>query len=258
MIISPATIHVVKSIASVPKTASHMLQGSMSVTTIAPPHAVFAVRSDTPATCSNGMRPSRTSETPSMTGVAVPELRPENISAEPSKIATPASTSRRRRRPVAGSGRFRIAVETFMTLTRHAETATTTSVSSIPSAKAMARLRGATANSIWRPSSSSAAANALAITVTMPSATSAPSSAPTSAASEVVRDSFEREHLDEVPAPRTDRPRDAELSAPLGGEHHEDQEDEEDSGRDRERAEGREEGHERVAGRRRRLRSRRP
>ena len=99
-----------------------MFQGSMSVTTIAPPHAVFAMRSDTPATCSNGMRPSRTSETPSMTGVAVPELCPENVSAAPSKIATPASRSRRRRRPVAGSGRFRIAVETFITLTRHAET----------------------------------------------------------------------------------------------------------------------------------------
>ena len=51
-----------------------------------------------------------------------------------------------------------------------------------------------------------------------------------------------------MPAARTDRPRDSELSAPLRGEHHKDQEDEKDSGRDRERAEGGEEGHERVSG----------
>ena len=161
---------------------------------------------------------------------------------------TVASTSLRRRRPVGGSGRFRIAVETFITLTRHAETATTTRVSSIPSANAMTRLRGETANSIWNPSSASAAANALAITVTIASATSAPSSAPTSAASEVVRDALEGEHLDEMPAPRADRACDAELGTPLGGEHHEDQEDQEDARGDRERAERREEGHERVPG----------
>ena len=154
----------------------------MSVTTIAPPQSVFATRSGTPATCSSGINPSRTSETPNMTGVAVPELVPENVSSEPSRIATDPSTIRRRRRPVGGSGRLRIAVETFMTLTRHAETATTTRVSNIPRAKAMARLRGVTANWIRRPSSSSAAAKALAITVTMPNATSAPSSAPTRAA----------------------------------------------------------------------------
>ncbi len=55
MIISPATIQVEKSIASVPKTASQRFQGSMSDTTIAPPHAVYAMRSDTPATCSSGI-----------------------------------------------------------------------------------------------------------------------------------------------------------------------------------------------------------
>ena len=48
------------------------------------------------------------------------------------RIATDASTRRRRRSLVGGSGRLRIAVETFITLTRQAETATTARVSSIP------------------------------------------------------------------------------------------------------------------------------
>ena len=50
-----------------------------------------------------------------------------------------------------------------------------------------------------------------------------------------------------MPAPRADRPRDAELAPPLRGEHDEDEEDEEDPGGDREGAERREEGHEGVA-----------
>ena len=154
----------------------------MSRTTIAPPHVVYAIRSETRATCNRGTRPRSTSDTPSITGVAVPELVPETIKRAPNTIVTVASTNLRRRRPVGGSGRFRIAVDTFITLTRQAETATTTSVSSIPRANAMTRLRGETANSIWNPSSASAAANALAMTVTMASATSAPSSAPTNAA----------------------------------------------------------------------------
>ena len=85
--------------------------------------------------------------------------------------------------------------------------------------------------------------------MTIPSATSAPSSGADGGRQEVVRDPLEREHLDEMPAARADRARDAELSSPLGGEHHEDQEDQEDARGDRERAERREEGHERVSGR---------
>ena len=45
-------------------------------------------------------------------------------------------------------------------------------------------------------------------------------------------------------ASRADRARDAELATSLGGEHDEDQEDEQDAGSDRERAERREQGHE--------------
>ena len=62
----------------------------------------------------------------------------------------------------------------------------------------------------------------------------APSSAPTHGGDEVVGDPLEREHLDEVPPARADRARDAELAAPLGGEHDEDQEDQQDAGGDRE------------------------
>ena len=82
----------------------------------------------------------------------------------------------------AAPGRLRIAVEIVIKLTRHAETATTSSVSRTPRAKAIKRLRAETAYWIWRPASASAAPNALAITRTIPNATTAPSSAPTSAA----------------------------------------------------------------------------
>ncbi len=64
---------------------------------------------------------------------------------------------------------------------------------------------------------------------------------------EVVRRALEDEHLDQVSALGPDRACDAELRAALGGEHDEDQEDEEDARRDREGAEHREEGHEDVA-----------
>ena len=60
------------------------------------------------------------------------------------------STARIQRRlffELGGSGRLRIAVEIVITLTRQAETATTTSVSSTPMAKATTRLRHATAYS---------------------------------------------------------------------------------------------------------------
>ena len=49
-------------------------------------------------------------------------------------------------------------------------------------------------------------------------------------------------------ASRADRARDPELASPLGCEHDEDEEDKEDAGGDRERAERREDGHERRAG----------
>ena len=63
-----------------------------------------------------------------------------------------------------GSGRFLIAVAMVIVLTRQAENATTTSVSSTPSAKAISRLRHVNANSICRPASSFSAENAFAIT----------------------------------------------------------------------------------------------
>ena len=64
---------------------------------------------------------------------------------------------------------------------------------------------------------------------------------------EVVRDSLEREGLDEVAATGADRAGDPELAPALGRQHDEDEEDEEDAGGDGERAEGGEEGHEGAA-----------
>ena len=69
----------------------------------------------------------------------------------------------------------------FIRLTRQAEKATTTSVSSTPIAYATTRLGGLTAYAIVELARRSA--NALAITSTIPYATAMPTSAPTAAAS---------------------------------------------------------------------------
>ena len=121
-----------------------------------------------------------TRQTPSISGVADPPAAPLMVSRTPNAIATSASTSLRRRCGTGGSGRFRIAAEIVITLTRHAENATTSSVSNPPIAKAMKRLRQDTKYAISMPLSS--VPNALAMTSTMPYAIAAPSSAPTAAA----------------------------------------------------------------------------
>jgi hypothetical protein len=64
---------------------------------------------------------------------------------------------------------------------------------------------------------------------------------------EVVGHAFEQERLDEVAATRPHRTCDSQLAAPFGGEHDEDEEDQEDPCGNRERSEGREHGHERSA-----------
>jgi hypothetical protein len=63
---------------------------------------------------------------------------------------------------------------------------------------------------------------------------------------EVVRQPLEDEHLHEVLAPGSDRARDPQLRATLGGEGHEDQEDQQHPGDDREAAERREDRDEDV------------
>ena len=69
---------------------------------------------------------------------------------------------------------------------------------------------------------------------------------------------FGDELLDELAALGADRPRHAHLGAALGGEHREDQDDQQDAGRDREEAEDQEDAGEdaRRSARRRRRRQR--
>ena len=119
---------------------------------------------------------------PSMSAVAEAEPAPLAVRRAPRPIPVSARTSCRRRCGTCGSGRLRIAVEIVITLTRQAEKATTSSVSSPPIAKATKRLRNVTAYCTWSPASSSAAPNALAIPSTIAYATSAPRIAPTAAA----------------------------------------------------------------------------
>ena len=85
------------------------------------------------------------SRTPNPSVTASLAAAPETASNAPA--ATPRRpTSQRRRRAfcAGGSGRLRIAVTMFIRLTRHAEKATTASVSSTPIAYAMRMLAGLT------------------------------------------------------------------------------------------------------------------
>ena len=140
------------------------------------------MRAGVPSASRIGTRPTSTTHTPTMIGVAAALDEPCRVSSAPSPIVMPPSSHRRRRFGVDGSGRLRIAVEIVIALTRHAAKATTTSVRSTPSAKAMPRLRPVTAYRSRSPASASAAPNASAMTITIPYATTAPSSAPTAAA----------------------------------------------------------------------------
>ena len=164
--IRPATIHVEKSIESGPKTDSQTLQGSIQSTTLTIPATVYASRSGIPTRRANGTRLSTISEMPSISGVA--ELPAVRARSRPSAMPSPPSTTLRRRRTTGGSGTLRIAAAIVMTLTRHAEKATTISVSSTPSEKAIRRLCHVKANCTCRPASSSSAPNACAIRKTMP------------------------------------------------------------------------------------------
>ena len=197
----------------------------------------------------NGTRLTITSDTPSMSGVAAFPRAPTHEQRAPSARPTPPSTSqRRRRRTTGGSGRFRIAVEIVIMLTRQAENATTTSVSSTPSANAISRLR-------QRDGVLDLEARVRVLRAERPRhhehhpvRDDRAEQRPDGRGDEVVRGALEHEHLAQVAAPRADRAGDAELAAPLGGEHHEDEEDQQDPGGDRERAERREERHERASG----------
>ena len=83
----------------------------------------------------------RTSETPSMSGVAASRLAPlDGQEQRPNAIRSARGPAFADGAATGGSGRFRIAVEIVITLTRQAEKATTSSVSSPPIAKATNRL----------------------------------------------------------------------------------------------------------------------
>ena len=123
-----------KSIASGPKIVSRTLQGIIRKATSAIPQDVNAIRSGTPRTRSSGTRLTTVSETPRRIGVALDEEAPETTRSAASVRPASATTRRRRRLGSLGSGRFRMAVEIVITLTRHAEMATTTRVMSTPSA----------------------------------------------------------------------------------------------------------------------------
>ena len=138
-----------------------------------------------------------------------------------------------------------MAAAIVITLTRHADTATTSNVRRSPIANATTRLRQETANSICSPSSASPAAEGLRHDEHHSEGEDRTEQRPDRGREKVVGGTLEREHLDEVATASADRTCDAELTAPLGREHDEDEEDQQDPGRDREHAEGGEEGCER-------------
>ena len=112
---------------------SQVLIGSTNQSTSARPAPVWTARSGTPSACRSGTSPRITSETPRPSVTASFAPTPDTASAAPKSTPSAPNTRRRRRRFCSGgSGRLRIAVTMFMRLTRQAEKATTTSVSSTP------------------------------------------------------------------------------------------------------------------------------
>ena len=133
-IMSPAAIQVEKFIESGPSACSQSSHGSRRSHDTVRPQVVNAIRSETPSARSTGTRLTIISETPIIAGVAASPVTPDRVSSPPKASPTAARASRRRRRGAGGSGRFRIAAEIVIVLTRQAETATTASVSRTPSA----------------------------------------------------------------------------------------------------------------------------
>ena len=133
-IMRPAAIQVEKFIESGPSACSQSAHGSSRRPDTARPQDVNAIRSETPSALNTGTRLTIISETPIIAGVAASPVTPERVSSPPRASPAAARASLRRRRGACGSGRFRIAAEIVIVLTRQAETATTASVSRTPRA----------------------------------------------------------------------------------------------------------------------------
>ena len=100
------------------------------------------------------------SEKPSMNEVPLLAPIPETRSRTPNTTARTGRIRRRRRRfGRAGSGRLRTAAVMFKTLTRHADTVTTTSVRRTPSAYASTMLPSVTLYMMSMPKRVNAAAS---------------------------------------------------------------------------------------------------
>jgi hypothetical protein len=130
----PATIQTEKSQVNVPTRASYTPAGSSHQPTRARPATVCATRSPTPRARAIGTSPTMAIETPSRKGVAVPAEAPASATRPPAATATaPRHQWAPRVGRVTGEGRLRMAVTTSRTLTRQADNATTTRVSTTPS-----------------------------------------------------------------------------------------------------------------------------
>ena len=181
----PPTIQTEKSIPSFGIRDSKVSNGRSHQTTSATPPIVYAARSGRPSARASGTSATIATETPSMKGVICAAEMPAKTSRPPAIRPTVAQTSRKRRvRCRTGSGRFRIAVTMFSTLTRQAAIDTTTSVTSTPRAYATTRLRSRNSGWISIPFEPSIPGDpsACARTRTIPYATPMPRIAPTAAA----------------------------------------------------------------------------
>ena len=167
---------------------------------------VYAIRSEhAHQTAAAARGPSTTSDTPSMTASPVPELAPDTPGGRRGAIATDASTRRRRRSPRraarAGCGsRWRSSSRSRATRRRRRPRASA-------ARRARRRSRGCarvTANSIWSPRPRRGGERARHHG-DHPERDERPEQGADGGGRQVVRDAFEHEHLDEVPAPRPDR-----------------------------------------------------
>ena len=230
-------------VSSLPARVSTAENGRSHWTTSRSPAAVKTIRSESPAARASGTAPTTTSETPSMKDAASADERPASARRIPARTASVPGIHRSfRERRATGSGVFRIAATMFRRLTLTADSVTITNVSSTPTPKPTTRLSGWTSPDLHareverrRQDEHHAERDGDA------------ENHAHHGGEEVVDEPLEQVELHQVAAPRADGAGDPELAPPLGGEHHEDQEDQQAAGEDREAAEGREDRHESVA-----------
>ena len=182
---------------------------------------------------STGTSPTITSDAPSMNGIACAELRPLTISSAPSASTAALATSPTP--PARAATRVgQVADRGDDVDDAHAPRGERDDDERQQHAERVRDDDALPADGVDDVERFVPSATARPTPATIANETATPSAAPIARGDDVVHRALEEERLDEMAASGADRAGDAHLGPALGGEHHEDQEDQEDAGRDRE------------------------